>query len=167
MVMDTITLENKKWQKIKLGDVAEEIREIYSPVPNEHLKYIGLEHIQQSTLKLGSIGDSSKTQSSKKMFKTGDILFGSLRPYFRKVVKPKFDGVCSTDITVIRSRKDCCQDFLFYFIANQNFIDYATNISYGTRMPRSPWDILSKSEWMFPKLNIQKKSSPSSPPTMT
>ncbi len=153
------SVENKKWQKIKLGDIAEEIREIYSPVPGEHLKYIGLEHIEQNTLKLGGIGDSSKTKSSKKVFKKGDILFGSLRPYFRKVIKPKFDGVCSTDITVIRSKENCDQVFLFYFIANQSFIDYATNISYGAKMPRSPWDILSKSQWVFPKIDVQQKIS--------
>jgi len=152
-------LENKKWQKVKLGEVSEEIREMYSPVFDECLRYIGLEHIEQNTLKLVGTGDSSKTKSSKKLFKTGDILFGTLRPYFRKVVKPKFDGVCSTDITVIRSKENCCQDFLFYFIANQNFIDYATNISYGTRMPRSPWEILAKSEWSFPPLHTQKKIS--------
>lgn len=84
-------------------------------------------------------------------------MFGSLRPYFRKVARPGFDGVCSTDITVVRSRPGTDQRFLHYFIANQAFVDYATNVSIGTRMPRSNWNVLSKSEWPFPDLRTQRK----------
>jgi type I restriction enzyme S subunit len=148
---------NQTWEKIKLGNIATEIRDTYLPNPNEHLTYIGLEHIDQGTLHLNSTGMSSSTQSSKKVFRDNDILFGSLRPYFRKVVKPKFPGVCSTDITVIRSKGDCSQEFLFYFIANQELIDFATNVSYGTKMPRATWKVLSESEWLFPPCNTQYK----------
>jgi len=142
---------------VKLSDIAEEIREMYYPNRDEHIPYIGLEHIQKDSLHLIDIGISSDIQSSKKIFKANDILFGSLRPYFRKVVRPKFSGVCSTDITVIRSKRDCDQVFLFYLIANKEFIDYASNISYGTRMPRAPWRILSQSEWFIPEFDIQQK----------
>jgi type I restriction enzyme S subunit len=145
------------WRKVKLGEVATEIRETYEPNSLEHLRYIGLEHIEQQTLKLNAIGVSSTTQSTKKIFKPNDILFGSLRPYFRKVIKPKYSGVCSTDITVIRAKKNWHQDFLFYFIANQDFIDFATNYSIGTRMPRANWKVLSKSEWLFPPIEFQRK----------
>lgn len=151
--------QTKKYEKIKLGKVAIEVRDIYSPNKDAHLSYIGLEHIGQQTLQLNGVGVSSSTQSSKKIFKASDILFGSLRPYFRKVVKPKFAGVCSTDITVIRSKQNCDQTFLFYFIANKEFIDYATNISYGTKMPRAPWKILKESAWYFPKYDHQQKIS--------
>ena len=147
----------RTWKKIKLGDIATEIRDTYLPNPNDHLNYIGLEHIEQQSLRLNDVGISSSMQSAKKIFKANDILFGSLRPYFRKIVKPKFSGVCSTDITIIRSKGDCSQDFLFYFIANQKFVDYATSVSYGTRMPRATWKVLSKSEWLFPPYNIQCK----------
>lgn len=150
---------NQTWEKIKLGNIATEIRDSYLPNPNEHLTYIGLEHIDQGTLHLNSMGMSSSTQSNKKVFRDNDILFGSLRPYFRKVAKPKFPGVCSTDITVIRSKGDCSQEFLFYFIANQEFIDFATNVSYGTKMPRATWKILSESEWLLPPRHIQYKIS--------
>ena len=33
------------WKKIRLGEVAIEIRDTYEPTPTEDLKYIGLEHI--------------------------------------------------------------------------------------------------------------------------
>jgi len=147
------------WQKIKLGDAAGEVRNLYNPSPGEHLKYIGLEHIKQNTSRLSSIGDSADTQSAKKFFSTNDVLFGSLRAYFRKVVKPKFNGVCSTDITVLRSKNGNDQNFLYYFIANPHFIDFAAASAEGTRMPRVSWKFLSKTQWNFPPSADQKRIS--------
>jgi type I restriction enzyme S subunit len=145
------------WQKTKLAEKAYEARTLYEPNTEEARPYIGLEHIDQQTLKISDVGISSDTVSTKKTFKAGDILFGSLRPYFRKVARPRFDGVCSTDITVIRAKPGTDQIFLSYFIANSAFIDYATAISSGTRMPRASWKTLSQSEWLFPTLSIQRK----------
>jgi type I restriction enzyme S subunit len=145
------------WRKVKLNEVVEQFRQLYEPVKEENLPYLGLEHIDQQTLSINSIGNSSETQSTKKIFKDGDILFGTLRPYFRKVVKPKFNGVCSTDITVLRAKPEYEQGYLFYFIASEKFIEYATKISYGTKMPRANWEKLSETEWLFPPKPEQKR----------
>ena len=151
------SLSTNNWEKYELGEMAVEVRNLFEPVQNEELPYIGLEHIDQNTLKFNSIGQSKDTVSTKKKFLPGDILFGTLRPYFRKVVRPKFKGVCSTDITVVRAKENCTSGFLFYFIANHSFIDYATSISTGTRMPRASWKTLSESNWQFPPLPTQRK----------
>lgn len=145
------------WQKMKLGDLARDVRDLYKPISEEEKPYIGLEHIEQQTLHLSGIGRSDETQSAKKIFQAGDILFGTLRPYFRKVTMPKFSGVCSTDIAVIRPTEKGNGIFLKYFIANQEFIDHASNISSGTRMPRANWKVLKEQTWFFPKLDEQKK----------
>ena len=146
----------KTWQKMKLAEIAQDIRESYSPTRTEKKPYVGLEHIEQQTLQLSEVGRSDETQSAKKIFKAGDILFGTLRPYFRKVTRPKFDGVCSTDIVVIRPTQKGDGDFLKYFIANQDFIDYASNISGGTRMPRANWKTLKETVWQLPELDEQR-----------
>src|SRR3989338_7717074 len=151
------TKTKKTSRKMKLGEIARDIREPYEPIKTEGKPYIGLEHIEQQTLQLSGVGRSSETQSTKKVFKSGDILFGTLRPYFRKVVRPKFDGVCSTDIAVIRPTQKGDGDFLKYFIANQDFIDFASNNSSGTRTPRANWKTLQKTEWTLPELGEQNK----------
>ncbi len=145
------------WKVARLGEKAYEVRDLYEPSDKEYLPYIGLEHIEQQTLTISDIGSSADTVSTKKYFKKGDILFGSLRPYFRKVVRPRFDGVCSTDITVIRANPGTNQEFLNYFIAAPSFIAHASNISSGTRMPRANWKVLSESKWLFPPLPTQNK----------
>jgi len=147
----------KNWQKYKLGDLAQDVRQLYTPTKDEKLPYVGLEHIEQQTLHLSGVGQSNETESTKKIFKSGDVLFGTLRPYFRKVTRPKFNGVCSTDIAVIRPTKNSDGNFLKYFIANQDFIDHASNISSGTRMPRINWKVLKNQVCLFPKLTVQKE----------
>ena len=136
---------------ISITDIAYEVRDLYAPTASESLRYVGLEHIQPDVLHLSGLGISSDTQSTKKKFRSGDILFGTLRPYFRKVVRAKFEGVCSTDITVIRAKETIDTGFLFYLIASQSFIDYATATSSGTRMPRAKWPILSQMDWRIPE----------------
>lgn len=137
--------------------LVDEIRETYNPNSNETLPYIGLEHINQNSLTINGVGKSSDTQSSKRKFKKGDILFGTLRPYFRKVVTLDFDGVCSTDIAVLRPKSLADSYYAKYFIANKQFIDFAYANSNGTRMPRANWKQLSKSNWLLPNEQIKFK----------
>jgi len=146
------------WKKSTLGEKAYEKREIHQITnKKEEFFYLGLEHIEQQNLQLKNIGSSKNVSSSKKKFKSGDILFGTLRPYFRKLYRPDFDGICSTDITVLNAKKNTNKDFLYYFLASDKFINYASQVSYGTKMPRASWKILTKSEWLFPPFNVQKK----------
>lgn len=147
------------WQKVKLEEFAEDVRDLYEPSKTENLNYIGLEHIEQGTLRLNEIGKSSEIKSSKKIFKENDILFGTLRSYFRKIVKPRFSGVCSTDIAVIRAKENNDQNFLFYFIANPYFVNFASLPGEGTKMPRAKWSYLSETEWFIPKIDEQRRIS--------
>ena len=103
---------------MKFGDAAKLIREVIDPstVSND-TPYIGLRHISKEQLHLRGIGNVLEVTSSKQKFIAGDILFGKLRPYFRKVVAPKFDGVCSTDIWVIRPQDGFYAQFLYYWSA--------------------------------------------------
>ena len=106
------------WKKHALNEFAELRKEQIIPNGREQ-PYIGLEHIEQQTLRLNGMGNSSEVFSNKFKFYSGDILYGKLRPYFRKVYHPKFEGVCSTDIYVIKGKENIDKDFLFYLIATK------------------------------------------------
>lgn len=144
------------WKECKLGDIAKLSKKIWK-VGDELMPYIGLEHIEESKLRLNSIGSSENVASNKFRFQAGDTLFGKLRPYFRKVIKPNFDGVCSTDIWVLNPQKGIDKDFLFYFFANQELVDISYSASSGTRMPRADWDFLSQTVWNIPSIEEQKE----------
>lgn len=145
------------WLKQKVSEIAIEQLIRYTPTSTENLPYVGLEHIEEGTLKLNSIGSSDEVKSQKKKFYKGDILYGSLRPYFRKVIKAKFDGVSSTDITVLKPKVNVDRNFLFYLVASQEFINKASMASNGTKMPRAGWKIVKDFVFDIPEPKIQSK----------
>jgi len=120
------------------------------------MPYIGLQHIEEGTLRLSETGNTNDVISTKSRFESGDILFGKLRPYFRKVIRPGFSGICSTDIMVVRAKQGIYQGFLFYWMASQEFVDTATRGSEGTKMPRAKWDFLQRIIKPIPPLLEQR-----------
>ena len=137
-------------------DCAVLIREKVSLPNARDVPYIGLEHIGKETLSLVGHGESNSVTSAKARFRRGDILFGKLRPYFRKVVRAPFDGICSTDIWVVRAAEGVDQEFLFYCMASWPFVDFATAGAEGTRMPRARWEHVSRYEIFLPTLPEQR-----------
>lgn len=132
--------------KLLFGDCAELRQEKIDPKQYPDANYIGLEHIAQESLILLGYGKGNDVDSQKQKFYEGDILFGKLRPYFRKVIIAPFDGICSTDIWVVQPKANIDRDFLFYWMASKEFIDSASVASEGTRMPRAKWDWVTQFE---------------------
>lgn len=145
------------WSIVSFGECAELVRDTVQPHDCAGMKYIGLEHIEQGTLRLLGVGDGSEITSVKSRFKRGDILFGKLRPYFRKVIRAPFDGVCSTDIWVVRAKPGTDQGFLFYWMASEEFVDTANQGSEGTKMPRAKWDFVCRITKHVPSLSLQRR----------
>ncbi|MEN6553878.1 MAG: restriction endonuclease subunit S [Methanobacterium sp.] len=154
-----IGLIPEEWEVKKIGDVCQQVRNSFNPNEKDIRTYIGLEHINEGSLTLNGVGSSSDVKSGKFVFLKGQILFGKLRPYFRKVYRPDFDGVCSTDILVIDKKDDYNNGFLFYFFANPLIIDIATQSSEGTKMPRASWKYLTELKFAFPNFKEQKAIS--------
>lgn len=141
---------------VQFGHCARLVRETVQPDQVCASPYIGLEHIGEGTLQLVGLGTASDVSSAKTRFGEGDILFGKLRPYFRKLVRPGFSGVCSTDIWVVRARPGVDQGYLYYVMASQAFVDRATQGSTGTRMPRAQWTDVAMFPVLLPPLPEQR-----------
>lgn len=148
--------QETEWQEMPFGQSAVLIKDVCDPKEACNLKYVGLEHIEQETLRLSFIGKSEDVVSAKLKFKAGDILFGKLRPYFRKVIRPDFDGLCSTDIWVVRAKNGFDQGYLYYLMASWDFVNKATKASEGTKMPRAKWNYMEKMSYPFPPIKEQK-----------
>ncbi|TDN83510.1 type I restriction enzyme S subunit [Salegentibacter sp. 24] len=148
----------ENWKTYKLGEIATLRKQTVRPKDFNGEKYIGLEHIGQGDFLLNGIGISSDVTSNKFKFKSGDILYGKIRPYFKKVYKPTFSGICSTDILIIKSSSEdaVIQEYLYQLIKTQAFTDKAVETSSGTKMPRADWNSLEQAEFIFPPLSEQK-----------
>ncbi len=158
-----INATKTKWETRNFGDCAVLIRDTVPPSQFGDEPYIGLEHIGEGTLQLIGIGTATDVSSTKARFRSGDILFGKLfgklDPDSRKVVRPRFSGICSTDIWVVRPAEGVDTGFLFYLMASQEFANIAMRGSEGTIMPRAKWDHVSRIKVMLPPLPEQREIS--------
>jgi type I restriction enzyme, S subunit len=152
-----VNSQMNSWQLKKLEDICEVRKGQFDPKKEPNTIYIGLEHIEQQTGRLLGTGDSSETTSIKSIFKTGDVLFGKLRPYLRKYWLATFDGVCATEILPLVAKKGIDSKFLFYIIQQDKFINYLDQKSYGTKMPRTSWKEMAEYNIMIPPLSEQRK----------
>ena len=144
------------WQELKLKDILHISLKKYDPKKDEtNYRCIELEHIESNTGILKGYTNSTKQLSVKNMFQNGDILYGKLRPYLKKFYNAKFDGVCSSEIWVLKG-KNVINNFLYYFIQSSEF-NYIANVSYGTKMPRADWNYMAETTFLVPPLDEQKR----------
>lgn len=141
---------------VKLGDVAIESRDSLKE-KDKSLPVVGLEHLipEQINLTDWNIGQEN---TFTKTFEKGDVLFGRRRAYLKKAAVAPCKGICSGDITVIRSKEDkILAELLPFVIQNDIFFDYAVGKSAGSLSPRVKWEHLANYEFNLPELDEQKK----------
>jgi len=143
------------WQILEFGEFSELSKGKYNPVESENIPCLELEHFDQETGVINGSVKSASQKSTKNVFKKGQILFGKLRPYLRKYWLAEFDGVCSSEIWVLKPKdKKCSNDFLFRLVQHNHFIQVA-NVSSGSKMPRADWDYVSSFPFAVPPLKEQ------------
>lgn len=142
-------------KKIEFGEIADLRKEKFNPLTSIETKpCLELEHFEQATGKINGYVLSVEQKSIKNVFYRGDVLFGKLRPYLRKYWLAEFDGVCSSEVWVLRPKsKDISSEYLFNIIQTNDFIQ-AANVSSGSKMPRADWDYIIS----FPFSIISSKS---------
>ncbi|MDB1744356.1 restriction endonuclease subunit S, partial [Eggerthella lenta] len=82
------------------------------------------------------------------LFEPGDILFGKLRPYLKNWLRPAFSGIAVGDWWVLKPDL-ATSEFLYAFIQGSSFQNIA-NMSTGTKMPRSDWNLVANTEFGIP-----------------
>ncbi len=116
--------------------------------------YVGLEHFDRRCLTLWNGGSGDDATSNKSRFSKGDLLFGKLRPYFHKVAIAPADGICSTDILVIRCAETAYREFMYFSLFQDDVIQFVSDASGGTRMPRTNWETLTGYDCVVPPQSI-------------
>jgi type I restriction enzyme S subunit len=151
------TFDNIQTNKKPLKYLARLISDLAKKI-SEGETYLALENIESWTGKIDlNIGDS-EFESTVKKFKSTDVLFSKLRPYLAKVVIPDFNGVCVSEILVLRPSKLIDKEFLFYKLISRRIIDFIDSSTFGSKMPRASYDFIGKIEIEYPiDLEIQKK----------
>ena len=85
-------------------------------------------------------------------YKEGDILLSNIRPYFKKIWFADKKGGCSNDVLVLKTNKSVDNRFLYYVLSDNNFFNYSTVTSKGTKMPRGSKNAIMK--YLVPDIDI-------------
>ena len=146
-------LEPKEgWEEKKFGEVC-----WYNKNNGIHkgTRYVGMEHIEQGTgVLLGTIS-SDEVLSNTFAFSKGDVLYGRLRPYLKKVIVADFDGCCSTEIFPVQS-KDIAASFLMYWFLTDEITNKVNATCAGCRMPRGNMNDVLKFDISYPPHSEQQ-----------
>lgn len=133
---------------MSLGEVAGLRRERASGDADS--PFLGLENFAEDgggIVTQGRLGDVGLGQQA---FTRGDLLYGRLRPYFRKVDRVGFDGSCTGEIWVVRPTSDVPVAWLAAILSRPEFTDFAMSGSEGTKMPRAKWDHVARFQVPIP-----------------
>ncbi|MFA0476892.1 restriction endonuclease subunit S [Vibrio breoganii] len=146
-----------EWEQFSFGDIANVSSKKHDPKKvSTSVPCVELEHIKQESGGILGTADSKDLASIKNKFTAGDVLFGKLRPYLKKYAFPSFDGVCSTEVWVLKAKKTIQPEYLYQFVQTNIFISEA-NKSAGSKMPRADWGVVSELILKLPSLEEQKK----------
>ena len=109
--------------------------------------YVALEHVESWTGKLiegFELPVLSPTSSGMATAEPGDVLFGKLRPYLAKSWVVDRPVLASTELMCIRPEVSLDSRFLGYIVSTTPFVEWASETSYGIRMPRTSWEKISE-----------------------
>lgn len=144
------------WEEAEFGEFVELVRVQFDPKVSAVQRWcVELEHIEQGTGRLAGSTTTTEASSTKLAFQAGDVLFGKLRPYLQKFWLAECEGVCSSEIWVLRpNRNRCLPEFLACLLQSAEFMR-AVNASAGSKMPRADWDFVERTPLLLPPLGTQ------------
>ncbi len=145
------------WAIAKLGEVVRPSKERVEPSEVADSPYLSLEHIESGTCRILGHGRASDVKSTKSVFRSGDVLYGKLRPYLNKVCRANFDGVCSTDILVFPSVQNIDNSYLMRLLSTREVVEYANLHSAGIQLPRVSFAALAEMGIPLPPFAEQKR----------
>ena len=102
-----------------------------------------------------TIASSLPDSKTAAAYRPNDILLSNIRPYFRKIWYADKNGSCSNDVLVVRANEDIDSKFLYYVLSDNNFFNYDSVTSKGTKMSRGTQTAIMK--YLIPDINVGKQ----------
>lgn len=81
--------------------------------------------------------------SGKYLVSAGDIVYSKIRPYLRKAILARFDGLCSADMYPLQVQQGVSAGFVLASLLGERFSRYAEAVSVRSGMPKINRDELA------------------------
>jgi type I restriction enzyme, S subunit len=150
--------DRKAWQRVRFGDVVENLNETCEPEAAGLERFIGLEHLEPGSLHIREWGKVTDGTTFTRRCRPGQVLFGKRRAYQRKVAVAEFDAVVSGDIYVLAPKgRRLLPELLTFLCLSERFFRHAVGTSAGSLSPRTNWGSLASFQFALPPLDQQRR----------
>lgn len=148
-------------QIVKFGDIAKCSKATVDRNDNPYNFYVEGGHMDTEDLRIrrvGTFSDDYVGPAFHRVFKKGQILYGSRRTYLKKVAVAEFDGITANTTFVIEPipTSNFRSDLLPYIMVSDEFTKHSVLNSKGSTNPYVNWSDIAKYEFKLPTLVEQE-----------
>lgn len=150
------------WKKVKFGDVVRQCKESVDRDNNPFGRYVEGGHMDSDNIHIrrwGEFGADYVGPAFHRIFRKGQVLYGSRRTYLKKVAVADFDGI-TANTTFVCETKDksiFMQELLPFLMLTDSFTEHSIRESKGSTNPYINWPDIAKYEFPLPPLDEQKR----------
>ena len=147
--------------KVKFGDVVKDVKINVDRTNNPYERYIAGDHMDSEDLTLrrwGHFATDDVGPAFIRIFKPGQVLYGSRRTYLKKVAVAHFEGITANTTFVLETKDDniLAQRLLPFLMLSENFTNYSIRKSKGSTNPYVLFSDLADYEFELPSIEEQR-----------
>jgi type I restriction enzyme S subunit len=146
--------------RVKFGDVVKEVKINIDRTNNPYDYYVAGDHMDSEDLTIrrkGSFATDDVGPAFTRLFKPGQILYGSRRTYLKKVAVADFEGICSNTTFVLETKDESLlrQRLLPFIMLTDDFTKWSISKSKGSTNPYILFSDLANYEFELPDIARQ------------
>ena len=147
--------------KVKFGDVVKDVKINVDRTNNPYERYIAGDHMDSEDLTLrrwGHFATDDVGPAFIRIFKPGQVLYGSRRTYLKKVAVAHFEGITANTTFVLETKDDniFAQRLLPFLMLSVDFTNYSVRKSKGSTNPYVLFSDLADYEFELPSIDEQR-----------
>lgn len=144
------------------GDVVKEVKEKVDRENNPYEFFVAGDHMDSDELHLlrrGRFADSDVGPAFIRVFRPGQVLYGSRRTYLRKVAVADFEGITANTTFVLETKDESVllQRLLPFIMQSERFVQHSIKRSKGSTNPYVLFSDLADYEFSLPDIGKQER----------
>lgn len=149
--------------KVRFGDVVRDVKINVDRANNPYECYVAGDHMDTEDLRIRRWGSFSEPPEPGpafvRIFKKGQVLYGSRRTYLKKIALADFDGITANTTFVLETQDNdvFLQDLLPFLMYTESFTQFSIQNSKGSTNPYILFSDLARFEFELPSIEEQRK----------
>lgn len=146
---------------VKFGDIVRDVKINVDRLNNPYSHYVAGDHMDSEDLTIhrcGNFATDDVGPAFTRIFKPGQILYGSRRTYLKKVAVADFEGICANTTFVLESKNETIFDnrLLPFVMLSDAFTRWSISHSKGSTNPYVLFSDLTGYEFDLPCIEEQR-----------